>query len=52
MVDLATKAVRGEEVPPTYNLLTEPEGTLVQLTKPILDEHPDLEGEWSEAAPR
>ena len=52
MVDLATKAVRGEEVPPTYNLLTEPDGTLVQLTKPILDEHPDLEGEWSEAAPR
>ncbi len=52
MVDLATKAVRGEEVPPTYNVLTEPPDTLVQLTKPILEAHPDLEGEWSEAAPR
>jgi ABC-type sugar transport system substrate-binding protein len=52
MVDFATKAVRGEKVPPTYDLQKEPAGTVVQLTKPIMDQNPDLEGEWSEAAPR
>jgi ABC-type sugar transport system substrate-binding protein len=52
MVKVATAAVRGEDVPSTVNVLTEPPDTVVAADKPTLDEHPDLEGEWSEAAPR
>lgn len=51
MVDFAVKAVKGEQVPPTYNLQKEPAGTVVALDKKVLDEHPDMQGEWSEAAP-
>jgi ABC-type sugar transport system substrate-binding protein len=52
MVRVATMAVRGEKAPPTVNVLTEPPGTVVALDKATADEHPDLKGEWSEAAPR
>jgi ABC-type sugar transport system substrate-binding protein len=52
MVKVAAAAARGEDVPPTVNVLTEPEGTVVAADKAALDEHPDIEGEWSEAAPR
>jgi ABC-type sugar transport system substrate-binding protein len=52
MVKAAAAAVRGEDVPPTVNVLTEPEGTVVAADKKTLDEHPEIEGEWSEAAPR
>jgi ABC-type sugar transport system substrate-binding protein len=52
MVKFATDAVNGKEVPSTLNLQTEPEGTLVAVDKAALDEHPEIEGEWSEAAPR
>jgi galactofuranose transport system substrate-binding protein len=51
MVDFAAAAVRGETYPKTYDLQAEPAGTVVQLDKKILDAHPDLKGQWSEAAP-
>ena len=52
MVKAAAAAVRGEDVPSTVNILTEPPGTVVAADKKTLDEHPEIKGEWSEAAPR
>jgi ABC-type sugar transport system substrate-binding protein len=51
MVDFAAAAVRGESFPKTYDLQAEPKGVVVQLNKQILDAHPGLKGQWSEAAP-
>jgi ABC-type sugar transport system substrate-binding protein len=52
MVKVAAAAARGEKVAPTVNVLTEPAGTVVAADKATLDEHPEIKGEWSEAAPR
>ena len=53
MVEFATAAVRGKPYPKTYDLQKEPAGTVVALNKKVLtEEHPELEAEWSEAAPR
>lgn len=53
MVEFATAAVRGKPYPKTYDLQKEPAGTVVALNKKVLtEEHPELQAEWSEAAPR
>jgi len=53
MVEFATAAVRGKPYPKTYDLQKEPPGTVVALNKKVLTEdHPELQAEWSEAAPR
>ena len=53
MVEFATAAVRGEDFPATYDLQKEPPGTAVALNNKVLtEEKPDLQAEWSEAAPR
>jgi galactofuranose transport system substrate-binding protein len=53
MVDFAAAAVRGQPYPKTLDLQSEAQmpGVVVQLNKKILDAHPGLKGQWSEAAP-